>query len=64
MFAIFEEPFGLEIEKLDGDVWHEDVEIFAVWDNEEYGAAFLGYIYLDLYLRPGKYSKGKQLSQL
>ncbi len=64
MLSIFEELFGIVCEKTNGDVWHEDVEIFAVWDNEELGSGFLGYLYLDLFARPGKHPGGKYLSLL
>ncbi|KAI5204327.1 hypothetical protein AUEXF2481DRAFT_62886 [Aureobasidium subglaciale EXF-2481] len=36
-------------------VWQEDVRLFAVWDDEEEGGSFLGYLYLDLFPRAGKY---------
>lgn len=38
-------------------VWHEDVLLFAVWDHtgrDQEDADFLGYLYMDLYSRPGK----------
>ena len=35
--------------------WHEDVKIFSVWDDESEGDAFVGYLYLDMHPRPGKY---------
>jgi len=35
--------------------WHEDVQIFSAWDDEEEGGSFLGYLYVDLFRRPGKY---------
>ncbi|KAI5252055.1 metallopeptidase MepB [Aureobasidium subglaciale] len=40
-------------------VWQEDVRLFAVWDDEEEGGSFLGYLYLDLFPRAGKASKNK-----
>jgi len=39
-----------------GDVWHPEVQRFAVWEagsKDETG--FIGYTYLDLYPRDGKY---------
>ena len=36
-------------------VWHEDVEVFSVWNGDEDGG-FVGYLYMDLYLREGKYA--------
>jgi metallopeptidase MepB len=74
MLQIFEELFGLvfvPIEGADRDkisetgkgndiIWHEDVKLFSVWDEEGQGGAFSGYLYLDLHPRPGKYGHGKQ----
>jgi metallopeptidase MepB len=36
--------------------WHEGVKIFSVWDDEEQGSGFVGYLYMDLHPRPGKYA--------
>ncbi|KAA8646894.1 M3 family metallopeptidase [Aspergillus tanneri] len=36
-------------------VWHEEVQIFSVWDDEGEGSGFVGYLYLDLFPRSGKY---------
>jgi metallopeptidase MepB len=72
MLRIFEELFGLvfvEIYSKERDnisptgkgadiVWHEDVKVFSVWDDEGEGGAFSGYLYLDLHPRPGKYGHG------
>lgn len=69
MLKIFEELFGLvfiEIVGKDRDaladggkgsdiVWHEDVQVFSVWDDEGEGSGFVGYLYLDLFPRDGKY---------
>jgi metallopeptidase MepB len=69
MLKIFEELFGLvfiEIVGADRDaladsgkgsdiVWHEDVQLFSVWDDEGEGSGFVGYLYLDLFPRDGKY---------
>ncbi|KAF2180573.1 metallopeptidase MepB [Zopfia rhizophila CBS 207.26] len=69
MLKIFEELFGLafiEIVGKDRDdlaesgkgsdiVWHEDVQVFSVWDDEGEGSGFVGYLYLDLFPREGKY---------
>lgn len=35
-------------------VWHEDNIIYSVWDED--GTSFLGYLYMDLHPREGKYS--------
>ncbi|KAJ5641773.1 hypothetical protein N7490_005773 [Penicillium lividum] len=69
MFKIFEELFGLEFVEIVGEdraalapsgkgsdiVWHEDVQVFSVWNDEGEGSGFVGYLYLDLFPREGKY---------
>jgi metallopeptidase MepB len=69
MLKIFEELFGLffveivgedrdalaESGKGDDIVWHEEVQVFSVWDDEGEGSEFVGYLYLDLFPRDGKY---------
>lgn len=69
MLGIFEELFGMQFVELTGEardklaesgkgsdiVWHEDVQIFSVWDDEGEGSGFVGYLYLDLHPRDGKY---------
>jgi metallopeptidase MepB len=69
MLEIFQHLFGLIFVEITGDernrladsgkgsdiVWHEDVQIFSVWDDEEEGSGFVGYLYLDLFPREGKY---------
>ncbi|PWY66014.1 zincin [Aspergillus heteromorphus CBS 117.55] len=58
MFDTFEKLFGLSIlevtEKEDRHVWHPEVRVFAVRDRHE--GSFLGFLYTDLYPRPGKYN--------
>lgn len=69
MLEIFEELFGLVFVEVTGDdrakisttgkgediVWHEDVKLFSVWDDASEGEGFVGYLYLDLHPREGKY---------
>ncbi|KAI1334447.1 peptidase family M3 [Xylariaceae sp. FL0016] len=69
MLHIFEEIFGLTFVKLDTEerqklsptgkaediAWHEDVIIFSVWNDASEGDSFVGYLYLDLHPRQGKY---------
>jgi metallopeptidase MepB len=69
MLSIFEELFGFVFVELGPEerakisptgkaediVWHEDVILFSVWDNASEGDGFVGYLYLDLHPRPGKY---------
>jgi len=75
MLQIFEELFGLVFVQIEGAerdkisetgkgddiVWHEDVKLFSVWDDEGEGGSFSGYLYLDLHPRPGKYGHGKYI---
>lgn len=69
MLQIFEDIFGMvfvevtgkdrdaisETGKGDDIVWHPDVQVFSVWDDEAEGSGFIGYLYLDLHPRDGKY---------
>ncbi|KAK4548385.1 hypothetical protein LTR36_010256 [Oleoguttula mirabilis] len=69
MLNIFEELFGLAFVKLESEernaisetgkgddiVWHPEVQVFSVWDDEGEGNGFVGYLYLDLFPRDGKY---------
>jgi len=69
MMNNFEKLFGLRFVELDstarkelsstgnGDdlIWHEDVRMFSVWNDESLGNGFVGYLYLDLHPRPGKF---------
>jgi metallopeptidase MepB len=42
--------------RLDYHTWHEDVQLFSVSDvDQSEGMTFLGYLYLDLFTREGKY---------
>ena len=36
--------------------WQEDVKVFMLWDDEQEGGEFLGYLYIDLFPREGKYN--------
>lgn len=69
MLNIFEKIFGLKFVQLDEEhrakfsttgnakdvVWHEDVFMYSVWENDERGGSFVGYLYLDLHPRDNKY---------
>jgi len=69
MLNIFEELFGLAFVELTPEdrarisptgkaediTWHEDVTVFSVWDDGSEGDGFVGYLYLDLHPRQGKY---------
>jgi metallopeptidase MepB len=69
MLAIFEQLMGLRfVEVVGADraaisptgraediVWHPDVQIFSVWNDEGQGGDFVGYLYTDMHPRDGKY---------
>ncbi|TIA50754.1 metallopeptidase MepB [Aureobasidium pullulans] len=66
---IFSHLFGLQFREVNTEdratlsptgiaedlTWHDDVLLFAVWNDESLGSGFLGYLYLDLHPRLGKY---------
>lgn len=68
MLKIYEHLFGLRFVEILGEerdklspsgngadiVWHEDVQVYTVWDTDD-DNAFLGYLYFDLYARDAKY---------
>ncbi|KAL2138117.1 hypothetical protein VTI28DRAFT_7463 [Corynascus sepedonium] len=37
-----------------GLIWHPDVRLYSVWNDDQEGGEFAGYLYLDLHPRPGK----------
>ncbi|CAL0333113.1 unnamed protein product [Lupinus luteus] len=54
IFKIVQDLFGLRFEEIAGaDVWHCDVRAFSVFDLGS--SELLGYCYLDLFSREGKY---------
>ena len=69
MLKIFEELLGLKFVEVTGEnrnaiapsnkgddiVWHSDVQVFTVWNDESEGLGFVGYLYTDLHPRDGKY---------
>ncbi|KAK1843460.1 metallopeptidase [Colletotrichum chrysophilum] len=76
MLGVFEQLFGMVFHEIldeeraslsstgkgDDLVWHPDVQTFSVWNKDEEGGGFLGYLYLDLYSREGKYSNPSNFS--
>lgn len=76
MLNIFEKLFGFVFVEITGEdraklsttgqaddiSWHEDVKIFSVWDDEGEGGGFVGYLYLDLHPRIGKYGHAANFS--
>jgi len=54
LLEIYQRLLGLKFIKLEGmEVWHEDVEVYKVEDKSS--NQVMGYFYLDLYPRDGKY---------
>lgn len=76
MLAVFSQILGLSFVRLSQEdcarlsptgvaadvLWHPEVQIYAVWDSEEYGGEFCGYLYLDLFPRDGKYKQDMALT--
>lgn len=76
MLNIFEKLFGfvfveLNVEdkakisptgKADDITWHEDVIMFSVWDDQSESGEFVGYLYLDMHPRNGKYGHAVSIS--
>ncbi len=55
MFKLVQEVFGLDFREVsDPDVWHPDVRLFAIHDDES--GEELAHFYLDLFPREGKFS--------
>ena len=55
LFKIYQELLGLNFMEIETDnKWHDDVQLFSVFDKEN--GDLLGYFYLDMYPRDGKFS--------
>ncbi|KAL1860767.1 hypothetical protein Plec18167_009179 [Paecilomyces lecythidis] len=58
MLNVFGKIFSLKIEGIqsirDESIWHPDVKVFMVQDIAS--AAFVGFLYIDIYQREGKYN--------
>ncbi|KAI8969619.1 Metalloprotease [Trametes punicea] len=54
---IYQHLLGVQFVQAEGETWHPDVQLFAVWEKDASGkSGFIGYCYLDLYPREGKFS--------
>ena len=51
MLGIFERLFRLKFVRENVPTWHPSVIVYAIWSDE-----FLGYLYFDLFSRPGKHN--------
>lgn len=70
MLEVFEELLGFVFVQLSEEdrarisptgksadiAWHPDASVYSVWDDDEAGGGFRGYLYLDLHSRDNKYS--------
>lgn len=61
MFGIFSHLFKIDfVKQAEANAWHPDVELFQVWNHEK--KEFIGYLYLDLHPREGKYGHAANFS--
>ncbi|KAH9481084.1 Thimet oligopeptidase [Psilocybe cubensis] len=59
VLEIYQDMFRVKFVRLEGaSVWHPDVQAYAVWEKDaaDGETGLIGYTYLDLYPRPGKFS--------
>ena len=60
LFSTYEHLLGIKfcaVEDPGTDMlWHSSVKIYTVWDDDLMPGSFLGYLYLDLFPRDGKYT--------
>ncbi|KAH7012460.1 uncharacterized protein B0I36DRAFT_299638 [Microdochium trichocladiopsis] len=51
---VFHKITDTKHDQIESLVWHKDVMLYSVWNNEQEGSGFVGYLYLDLYPRDSK----------
>ncbi|KAJ7069838.1 metallopeptidase MepB [Mycena amicta] len=57
ILEIYQNMLGVRFETINGTTWHPEVQQYAVWEKDAKDeTGFLGYCYLDLFPREGKYS--------
>ncbi|CEL52913.1 metallopeptidase MepB [Rhizoctonia solani AG-1 IB] len=57
ILEIYQDLLGVEFQEVKGNLWHPEVQQFAVWNaNAKTKEDFLGWAYLDLFPRESKYS--------
>ncbi|KAF8674541.1 Peptidase family M3 [Rhizoctonia solani] len=57
ILEIYQDLLGVEFQEIKGNLWHPEVQQFAVWNaNSKSKEDFLGWAYLDLFPRESKYS--------
>lgn len=54
LFTIYKQFFDIDFEQIPVSAWHEDVKLIATYNADH--SLLHGYIFLDLYPRPNKYS--------
>ncbi|KAG9252681.1 peptidase family M3 [Emericellopsis atlantica] len=68
MLDIFASCLQLRFDLLDPElvadaIWHEDVQVWAVWDaREAFHGEFVGYLYTDLLWRPNKHKASQNVN--
>ncbi|KAH6659174.1 hypothetical protein BKA67DRAFT_509095 [Truncatella angustata] len=55
MLQIFQCLFGMKFVPHTTSTWHESVRAYTVWDSPDEGDGFLGFLFIDLFGRDGKY---------
>ncbi|CEJ93644.1 hypothetical protein VHEMI09220 [[Torrubiella] hemipterigena] len=75
MLGIYEDLMGFRFQRLNTSdlemlsptgkaedvIWHDDNMVYSVWDENETGGGFIGYLYMDLHPRPGKFTNAAQM---
>jgi len=57
ILKIYQNLLGVRFEEVKGTLWHEDAQMFAVWESDAKNeTGFVGYCFLDLFPREAKYS--------
>ncbi|PPQ65870.1 hypothetical protein CVT26_000804 [Gymnopilus dilepis] len=58
ILSIYQNLLGVRFEEIKNpSIWHPEVQAFSVWEKDAKDeSGFVGYCYLDLFPRPGKYS--------
>jgi metallopeptidase MepB len=60
MLGIFTRLFAIEFVPTRASTWHESVDVYEAWDNTG-DKGFLGYLYVDLFTREGKYRNAQHI---
>ena len=54
LLGVFASCLGLRFDPIPVDelgenvIWHADVQVISVWESEDKGSGFIGYLYFDL----------------